>query len=378
MLATLGYPQRPPTRRDLPLKMFAIYGVGAVLFGFVGVLLVLAVMTPSDPPRAVATESAPAAPGLPRRLPEPVIVRPGRRPSRPFHRLDRQDPPSRRPPARKRLLLERLPRPADDAPRDLASRPMPPAAPPLVPAAGRPAAGPTPAPPKESASPDRCRPVGPSHATAVGPLAPPTPATEPPAPRLEPPGPAAPQTDHFGLALYYQRIGNFDSALAEYRILLEQNDASAEVHNNLGLLYQDRGEIDEAVRQFQRAIAIAPKHMKAHNNLGVAQLRLGRLDASAAEFRVALAEDPRYVEALVNLALVQKAAGRTAEARELLQQRCRSISGTPGHTTTWRSWPTRAAIPPRRSSTIVRSAIGQRDPRRAGCAVRARLTALGG
>ena len=61
--------------------------------------------------------------------------------------------------------------------------------------------------------------------------------------------------DYFGRALYYQRVGDFDNALTHYRALLEQNDASAEVHNNLGLLYQDRGQLDDAVKQFQRAIA---------------------------------------------------------------------------------------------------------------------------
>ena len=61
-----------------------------------------------------------------------------------------------------------------------------------------------------------------------------------------------PAQDHFGLALYYQRIGDFDNALTHYRALLERNDASAEVHNNLGLLYQDHGQPDDAVKQFQR------------------------------------------------------------------------------------------------------------------------------
>ncbi len=70
---------------------------------------------------------------------------------------------------------------------------------------------------------------------------------------------AAPREDHFGLALYYQRVGDFDHAIAHYRALLEQNDASAEVHNNLGLLYEDHGQRDDAVKQFQRAIAIDPK-----------------------------------------------------------------------------------------------------------------------
>ncbi len=130
----------------------------------------------------------------------------------------------------------------------------------------------------------------------------------------------APATDHFGLALYYQRVGDYDNALAQYRALLEQNDASAEVHNNLGLLYQDRGDQDEAVKQFQRAIGLQPKYVKAHNNLGVSLMRQNKLDAAAGEFRVALAADPRNVESIVNLALVDRAAGRTADARELLRR----------------------------------------------------------
>jgi tetratricopeptide (TPR) repeat protein len=139
-------------------------------------------------------------------------------------------------------------------------------------------------------------------------------------PAPAPAAPTAPTPDHFAMALYYQRVGDFDGALAQYRRLLEQNDASAEVHNNLGLLYQDRGQYDEAVKQFQRSIAIDPKYIKAHNNLGVALMRSNRPDAAAAEFRVALAADPRNVESLVNLALVRKAAGRVADARDLLRR----------------------------------------------------------
>ena len=54
-----------------------------------------------------------------------------------------------------------------------------------------------------------------------------------------------PPPNHFALALYFQRVGDYDKALAQYRQLLEQNDSSAEVHNNLGLLHQDRGQLDD-------------------------------------------------------------------------------------------------------------------------------------
>ena len=159
--------------------------------------------------------------------------------------------------------------------------------------------------------------------------------------------------DHFGLALYYQRVGDFDNALAHYRALLEQNDASAEVHNNLGLLYQDRGQLDDAMKQFQRAIAIDPKYVKAHNNLGVAlharepagrggrgvprraggrpaQRRVARQPGARAEGRAAasrtraiccgarVAIDPRSAGSHYNLAVVADEAGDTATADRAL------------------------------------------------------------
>jgi Tfp pilus assembly protein PilF len=108
---------------------------------------------------------------------------------------------------------------------------------------------------------------------------------------------APPGEDHFALALYFQRIGDFDHALTQYRALLEEHEASAEVHNNLGLLYESRGQGDEAIKQFQRAIAIDPRHVKAHNNLGVTLMRANRQDAAMAELRRA-GFDPRNVESL--------------------------------------------------------------------------------
>jgi Tfp pilus assembly protein PilF len=132
-------------------------------------------------------------------------------------------------------------------------------------------------------------------------------------------GPAA-ETDHFKLALYYQRVGDFENALIHYRAVLAENELNAEAHNNLGVLYQSKGLLDEAIGEFQRATFIDPRYEKAHNNLGVALLRSGKTDAAATEFRSIVARDSRNVEALTNLSLALKAAGRPEEARETLQR----------------------------------------------------------
>jgi tetratricopeptide (TPR) repeat protein len=143
-----------------------------------------------------------------------------------------------------------------------------------------------------------------------------------PAPVRAPAG----ETDHFKLALYYQRVGDFENALVHYRAVIAADELNAEAHNNLGVLYQGKGLYDEAIKEFQRATFIDPRYDKAHNNLGVAFMRSGRTDAAIGEFRGLVANDARNVEALTNLALALRAAGRAEEARETLQ-RALTING---------------------------------------------------
>jgi Flp pilus assembly protein TadD len=128
------------------------------------------------------------------------------------------------------------------------------------------------------------------------------------------------ETDRFKLALYYQRTGDFENALVQYRAVLEVNELNPEAHNNLGLLYQDKGLFEEAIREFRRATFIDPKYITAHNNLGVALLRSGNVDAAVLEFKSIAAIEPRNVEVLTNLALAQRSNGRAEEARETLQR----------------------------------------------------------
>jgi Tfp pilus assembly protein PilF len=124
--------------------------------------------------------------------------------------------------------------------------------------------------------------------------------------------------DHFGRALMYQRLGDFENALVSYREVLQRDEVNVEAHNNLGVLYRDKGLYDEAIRHFQRAIAIDPRYARARNNLGVVYLAQRRFDTAATQFHAALSIDPRNVEALVNLSTVDKESQRRDEARSSL------------------------------------------------------------
>ena len=125
-------------------------------------------------------------------------------------------------------------------------------------------------------------------------------------------------SDEFQLALYYQRAGDFDNALIQYRTLLQRDPMNAHARNNLGLLYQTKGMLAEAIVEFQRALYIDARYTRARNNLGVALLNQGNAEAAAAEFRSVLSQDARNVDAFVNLALADKAAGRAERAKETL------------------------------------------------------------
>jgi Tfp pilus assembly protein PilF len=292
VLATLGYPRANP-RRGMSLKTLLLSGAGALILGFVGLTVLIAILSPPAPPKPAASRSAAAA------VPRPSTIPAARGTAGTSGAL----PAVTQSPAVDRLsspAARALEAPTVQAPPPVADHrvvPSPRATEPPVLA--------------------RAHTFVPVRTEAVARRAPaPEPVPEPAAPQTPP----APREDHFGLALYYQRVGDFDNAIAHYRALLEQNDASAEVHNNLGLLYDDHGQRDDAVKQFQRAIAIDPKYVKAHNNLGVSLMRASQPVAAASEFRVALGADPRNVESLVNLALLQKAAGRVTDARDLLRR----------------------------------------------------------
>src|SRR5262249_20086217 len=150
-------------------------------------------------------------------------------------------------------------------------------------------------------------------------------------------------------------LGDFERALAQYQALLEQNDRSAEVHNNLGLLYQEHGDTQQAIGQFRKAIAIAPRHAKAHNNLGVAELQLGDFEAAAAELRVALKQNPTTSSPWSTSLWSTRVQDGWPMRESFSATPSKSTLGTRAHGTTSPLLPTNKETLPLPFSTIVRS-----------------------
>jgi tetratricopeptide (TPR) repeat protein len=89
--------------------------------------------------------------------------------------------------------------------------------------------------------------------------------------------------DYSGLA--YQKAGDLDEAIQQYRKSLSLDPFYADAHNNIGIAYFDKGLVDNAIIHFKHAIEINPSHADAHYNLGIAYGEKGLMGPAYEEIR---------------------------------------------------------------------------------------------
>jgi protein O-mannosyl-transferase len=92
--------------------------------------------------------------------------------------------------------------------------------------------------------------------------------------------------DYLGLA--YQKTGDLDNAIRQYRKSLSLDPFYADAHNNIGIAYFDKGLVDDAITHFRHAIEIDPSHADAHYNLGVAYGEKGLMGPAYEEMRTGM------------------------------------------------------------------------------------------
>jgi tetratricopeptide (TPR) repeat protein len=89
--------------------------------------------------------------------------------------------------------------------------------------------------------------------------------------------------NYMGLA--YDKAGDLDNAVLQYKKSLSLNPLYADAHNNIGVAYFDMGLVDKAITHFKHAIEINPFHADAHYNLGVAYGDKGAINNAYEEMR---------------------------------------------------------------------------------------------
>nr|WP_269439384.1 tetratricopeptide repeat protein [Roseibium limicola] len=117
---------------------------------------------------------------------------------------------------------------------------------------------------------------------------------------LPPPGEAA-----FERALYYERNGKSDAALAAYLQALEDAPDNLDIAFRTATALMRAGHLDEALSQLRRIVFIEPENVPARANLGNCQYLMGDLTTAEANFKEVLGLQPDNRNALYGLASVQ-------------------------------------------------------------------------
>jgi Flp pilus assembly protein TadD len=119
----------------------------------------------------------------------------------------------------------------------------------------------------------------------------------------------------FNLAVLYEREGNLDRAIAEYRAAAASGVPDPRIHLNLGNALARTGRGEDARREYREVLRLAPDYAAAvRSNLGILAAQAGDWEEAIRQFEECLLEAPRHEQALIGLASSYLRSGRFDEA----------------------------------------------------------------
>jgi Tfp pilus assembly protein PilF/4-amino-4-deoxy-L-arabinose transferase-like glycosyltransferase len=119
---------------------------------------------------------------------------------------------------------------------------------------------------------------------------------------------------HIYGARAYQSIGNYQSAVKEYKEAIEIEPEDIEALHGLGIVYMDMNEFNLAEQTLKKLVGIAPSYAPAHFELGSMYVAQGKYPEAENEYETALKIDPNFERAAVWSALVYEKLGQPDKA----------------------------------------------------------------
>ena len=119
---------------------------------------------------------------------------------------------------------------------------------------------------------------------------------------------------HHKLGLALHRLGRFEEAVAEHRLALRASPRRANRLVALAASLSGAGQDEEAIATYREALHLAPEHRGVHEPLASLLSGAGRNDEALPHLEQAVVQRPGSWEAEFNLAVSQSALGRLGEA----------------------------------------------------------------
>jgi len=107
----------------------------------------------------------------------------------------------------------------------------------------------------------------------------------------------------------YDKLGNYTSAISEFKAALSLNPSYVFALSNLGNVYGKLKNYSESAKYFRKAISIKPNYAPANYNFGKVLHVLGKPSEARGYYQKAIEESPYFVEAIFNLAHLETELG---------------------------------------------------------------------
>jgi tetratricopeptide (TPR) repeat protein len=125
---------------------------------------------------------------------------------------------------------------------------------------------------------------------------------------------------HYHLGFAYGMVGRTNEEISEYRAAISLGLNNWDLFLNLGLAYFDRHELENATAAFKTAVALGPEHAETHFNLAVVYEQENRLDEALKEIVASLALAPEDLDAANTDAIICAKMGNLVFARNIWMQ----------------------------------------------------------
>ncbi len=91
--------------------------------------------------------------------------------------------------------------------------------------------------------------------------------------------------------------GDWQGAIADYTLAIQQNPNLAAAYNNRGIAYRQVGQYQQAIADYTQAILLTPNNAELFNNRAIAHLGLGQRQMAISDFTTAISLNPTYARA---------------------------------------------------------------------------------
>lgn len=127
------------------------------------------------------------------------------------------------------------------------------------------------------------------------------------------------QSDSLRLAIDFFEKKDYDTALTNFQLALEENPQNAAIHFYIGMCYKENN-VSLAINEFLNTIKLDSNYADAYYMLGVAYMALKEYETASSYFQKLLEITPKDPDALFQLGIINKILDKNTSTLEFLQE----------------------------------------------------------